>query len=224
MKGMIRHILLDLDDTLYEGSEHLSSVVDARMTEFVARLLEVPEDQALRMRRYYASRYGSTLTWLSEGCGLPAPLLDAFLEYVHPEDIRPFILRPEVDETWLAGLEAPFSIFTNAPLEHALRVLSAIDVSPGLFTRIFDVRACGYRGKPHASAYQHVLSSLGIPASASLLVDDREENVRALAGLGGYGVLLLRDGQEGPYPFPTIRSLRELPRILEELDGRLARL
>ena len=54
----ITHWVFDLDNTLYPSDAPIMSQVDRRMTEYVARLLDLPEDELHEkwVRRWFVLR------------------------------------------------------------------------------------------------------------------------------------------------------------------------
>ncbi|MBN1243564.1 MAG: HAD-IA family hydrolase [Spirochaetales bacterium] len=214
---MIKRLLLDLDSTLYHPSVGMESDIIARMNAFVARLLDLPPEEAAEFRRVRAKSYGTTLEWLMAEYGYDDP--DAYYAEVHPEG-EEYMLRP--DPALRATLEAiplPKAIFTNAPAEHAERVIRRLGLD-GVFDRVFDIRWNGNRGKPHAEAFRRVCSELGVEPRETVFVDDVPRYVAGFIACGGHGVLIDHDDRRPDADMVRVRSLAELGPLIR--DGAFA--
>jgi putative hydrolase of the HAD superfamily len=82
--------VFDLDNTLYPAHTNLFAQVDVRIRDYVARLLDVPADEANEIQKDYYRRYGTTLRGLMDERGISP---DDFLEYVH--DIDHSVIEPD---------------------------------------------------------------------------------------------------------------------------------
>lgn len=86
---------------------------------------------------------------------------------------------------WAAEIRAAgvrTAILSNMPITLRLHLDDQLDWLPPFDHRTFscDVRV----SKPRREIFEHCLAGLGTPASETLFLDDREENVRAAADLG----------------------------------------
>ena len=67
MTADLRHIdvwLFDLDDTLYPPEAGFMRLIEARMTDYVARLTGLPHNEALALQKHYYHNNGTTLAGL----------------------------------------------------------------------------------------------------------------------------------------------------------------
>ena len=81
--GHINTWVFDLDNTLYPASCKLFDQMHVRMSEFIKLRLNVDHAEALRLRREYYLRHGTTLRGLMlEHAMEPTD----FLDYVHDID------------------------------------------------------------------------------------------------------------------------------------------
>jgi putative hydrolase of the HAD superfamily len=189
---MIKYVLFDLDDTLYPTSAGLMNEISVRMSEFMVSQVGIPPDQVDRVRRDYWSRYGTTLRGLYLERHVDAR---AFLDYVHAVDLAKYLRpNPRLDDM-LAALPLQKGIFTNAPADHARRVLSALGIERH-FDAIFDIYFLQYESKPAAAAYERVAASLRVPATECAMVDDTARNLAPAKALGMRTVWL--DGNDNP--------------------------
>ena len=61
---MIKHLLFDLDDTLYSQSAGLMLEINERMNAYMVMHLGVPESEVTALRQHYWQEYGTTLRGL----------------------------------------------------------------------------------------------------------------------------------------------------------------
>ncbi len=176
-------ILFDLDNTLYPAESGLMQEMNRRMSLFVSELLSVDLETANAMRQARGSEFGTTLEWLRSFHGLQDP--ESYLKAVHPQDVDRMVSPDPQLRKFLLSLSNEYVLFTNSPLEHAQRTLSALGVAD-LFPRIWDLRRMGFEGKPSFSAFQLILNDLDLRPSETLLVDDNEYNLAAFGDLGGH--------------------------------------
>jgi len=213
---MIRHLLLDLDDTLYPASSRMDEGITNRMIAFVATWLGTSVEEARRIREARPARYGTTLEWLREEHGMGDDA--AFFAAVHPEselfelesDPR---LRP-----YLQSLGVPISILTNSPSCHASRVIDFFGLGD-VISGVYDLTWNKGVGKPHPSSFLDSLSAAGFSVAESLFVDDLPKYVRGYRALGGPAVLVDETGDNAELAraegYPAIRSIYDLGGLLD---------
>jgi putative hydrolase of the HAD superfamily len=160
--------VFDLDDTLYPPGIRLFAQIEARMTDYVSRLLEVPIEEADRLRRRYRDAHGTTLAGLMALHDAdPAP----YLAHVHDIDFRALAPEPPLTAA-LAALPGRRIVHTNATAGYAARVLAARGLGP-LFDAVYGVEETGFCPKPRAEAFARVAAADGFdPARAAMFEDD----------------------------------------------------
>ena len=208
---MIRHVLFDLDDTLYSVNYGLDDRFLERLEEFTSTFLGMDREECELLRREAITRYGTTLEWLSVEKGFTDT--EGYFAFIHPEneadDLPP---NPELRQ-FLLNLPCPCSVLTNSPRFHAERVIKKIGLE-GVFQNIFDIASNGLKGKPHGSAFRAALDILGLEAEEALFVDDYPRYVNGYILIGGKGLLLDENDVHKNYPYAKIRDLREITRFL----------
>lgn len=218
----IRHLLFDLDNTLYTSESAISAGISNRMIAFISRYLNVSQDEARKLRMKGIPHYGTTLEWLMTEQGLKDA--DEFYRFVHPVETERKELIPDPGlRSLLESLGMPMTILTNAPRIHALTVLDFFDITD-LFESIHDIETNGYKGKPHASAYMNALSSGGHTLEDTLFFDDHPKYTKGYSDIGGKAVLVKGTSVHGnldgwdttaPDAFAVIRSVYDIPELLE---------
>ena len=216
MNGPVTYLLFDLDETLYPSSSGMVKEISQRMTRFVSGLLNLDEGSAARLRRSLSRKHGTTLTGLMSEHDFQDP--ESYLEFAHPVDVERYLTKdPQLVEA-LASLGLPMSILTNAPAEHARRILRYLEIED-FFERIFDIRMSNFRGKPYREVYLRVLAELKREAGEVLFIDNRLDYLLAFRDIGGK-ILLVADApgeNEADQGVSRIAHIKELPQFLSSL-------
>jgi putative hydrolase of the HAD superfamily len=192
MPRILRAILFDLDNTLYDASVGLQAVGDERITQWIMRTLNLSREDADALRLRTWREYGTTAKGLEAEFGLPPkPLYDEAISAIEPREyLQP---SPEL-EAMLSRLRADCHVFTNATEVYARKVLAALGVLER-FGRIFDIAHNGWECKPGRRIYESIIRDLALPASEIAFVEDNPRNLVPAAELGMVTVLL--DNDEG---------------------------
>ncbi len=185
-RNSIRHVLFDLDETMYPTETGIMDLIGHRINEYMSLRLGIDPEDVARMRRGYYEQYGTT----GRGLYLHHDIdVGDYFEFVHDLPVED-LLQPDARlHQMLEGLEAEKIIFTNATAAHAWRVLRALQVDRH-FERIVDIKAVGYVPKPDVRAYRQALELLQVRGEECLLVDDRLRNLRPGRELGMTTVLV----------------------------------
>lgn len=203
--------MFDLDNTLYSETTGMEAGVLARINGFVAGYLGLPFEEAASVRREGTRRHGTTLEWLMKERGFED--FDRYFAFVHPESETESMRNDPGLRELLDSLPQPKIVLTNAPMEHALRVLDTLGVRDR-FVSIFDIRFNGLVGKPHAASYLRALESSGFDLKETLFVDDHPSYVRGYLDLGGRAILMDEGDRFASLGFERIGKLSELASIL----------
>lgn len=183
---MIKHLLFDLDDTLYPASAGLMQEISVRMSEYLMTRMGIPAAEVDHVRQDYWSRYGTTLRGLYIERHIDA---QEFLNFVHDIPISQFLQPDAKLAAMLAQLQHEKYIFTNSPADHVGRVLKALGIEK-YFIRIFDINFIEYESKPTLSAYHKVLSALDVRGEECALIDDTARNLAPAQTLGMKTILV----------------------------------
>ena len=117
--------LFDLDNTLHNADAGIFYLINRRMTEYLAGRLNLPEEEASRLRQDYWHRYGATLA----GLQIHHPEIDVgdFLRQSHPLDEILAKLTPiEGTEETLGRLKGRKTVFSNGPSFYVRAVVNAL--------------------------------------------------------------------------------------------------
>lgn len=186
------------------------------MSAFVAELLGVDMEAATELRKKNTQRYGSTLRWLR--ATREEIDIESFLERIHPVNVANYLTYSEEPQNVLSAIGLSKGVLTNAPKEHAERVLDFFGIGD-LFDFVLDLRADNLNGKPDRGAYERAIEASGRPAEEILYLDDMLHYLEPFRQLGGQVVLVDElnryDGRAAE--IPRLRSIRELPSFLEEI-------
>jgi putative hydrolase of the HAD superfamily len=175
------------------------------MGEFVMGHLDVTLERASALRKAGLARYGTTMRWLTVEHGLTE--IERFIEFVHPANLDDFLTDENrtTAQRALDGVNLPASILTNAPREHADRVLNWLGLD-SRFEHVFDIRFNRMKGKPHRAAYEVALEKTGAKPDETLFADDVLEYLLPFRDIGGHVVQV---GTE-PTNEPGVGSMRSI--------------
>ena len=197
---MLRHIVFDLDNTLYPAQAGLMAELDRRIARYFTRELKLRPDQAERLQAEYCWQYGTCANGVFHHATLD---LNRFLFDIHDIDIRRYLSPDPVLAAMLERLRVRKWVFTNAPIEHARRVLEGLGVADH-FPVVFDIRFLEFVGKPDPRAYNRVLAALGARGDECVMVEDSVRNLRPAKPLGMKTVLI---SQNGAPPVPWVDAV-----------------
>jgi putative hydrolase of the HAD superfamily len=165
--------LFDLDDTLHDAGRAAMPYINAAMTEFVQRELNLAHDEASALRSHYWRRYGATLLGLMRHHGVRAA---HFLHDTHRlPGLEDRVRAHRHDVAALARLPGRKLILTNAPRDYAQRVLRALRIEH-LFEAVIAIEDMSLFGelrpKPDVRMLRALVARLRVPASRCVLVED----------------------------------------------------
>jgi putative hydrolase of the HAD superfamily len=177
-----RHVeawIFDLDNTLYRADSDLFAQIDARMCDFVSRLLDVPPDEAKRIQKDYYRDHGTTLNGLIKRHNIDP---ETFLEFVHDIDLS--VLAPDIAlNEAIARLPGKRFVFTNGCRNYAQRVLERVGLRDSI-DGLWDIRAIAFSPKPEMAAYRTVLAAVGIAPQRCAMFEDVARNLVPAHELG----------------------------------------
>lgn len=171
--------VFDLDNTLYPPSADLFGQMDGRFSAYVARILGLDRQQALRVCGEYWDAYGSTLTGLMLHHDVDP---HDFLADVHDIDIS----HLTEDAVLLAGITALPGrkiVYTNGSHNHATRVLKARGLTRA-FDAVYGVEQADFKPKPTQGAFQRVFEKDGVDPKTGAMFEDEPRNLAVPHAMG----------------------------------------
>src|SRR5574344_1233148 len=153
----IKHLIFDLDTTLYSSTAAMHRGITFRMLPCVAEFFHIIYDEAVALRSQNLPEFSTPLEWLRHE-GLTD--IEGYFAKVHPGNEADELPPDPALRPLLESIAIPKSVLTNAPREHADRVLAKLDVAD-LFTSVCDIRASPLKGKPYPEAYRTALAQCG---------------------------------------------------------------
>jgi len=180
--------VFDLDNTLYPAECNLFAQIDVRMTEYVARLLDLPPAEARIQQKKYYVEYGTTLSGLMHEHNIEA---EHFMDHVHDIDLSPVARNDELAKI-ISSLPGRKFVYTNGSIKHAENVTTKLGIDH-VFDDMFDIKAAHYMPKPKAEPYDLFLKSFDIKARNAAMFEDLAVNLEVPNTLGMTTVLVCSD-------------------------------
>lgn len=184
--------VFDLDNSLYPASCDLFTLIDARMGEYISRLLGCDLREARRVQKAHFHAHGTTLAGLMRTHGVDP---HQFLDFVHDIDLARLTADPHLIAA-LDRLPGRKFVFTNGDENHARRVLDRLGLA-NAFDGMHDIHAMDYLPKPDPAAYERLCARHGIDPARALFADDMVRNLRPAKALGMTTVWVENGSEQG---------------------------
>ncbi|MEL7111907.1 MAG: pyrimidine 5'-nucleotidase [Pseudomonadota bacterium] len=180
--------VFDLDNTLYPAECDLFAEIDQRMTDFVARFLRLPHEEARATQKKYYAEHGTTLNGLMSMHGM-AP--DEFLAHVHEIDLSPLPKTPDLASA-INALPGEKYVYTNGSRGHAERVTNYMGLGE-VFDGQFAIEDSQFIPKPNQASYDAFLSQFGVDPAQAVFFEDLARNLAPAKDMGFATVLVQSD-------------------------------
>ena len=177
--------VFDLDNTLYPAECDLFAEIDQRMTDFVARFLRLPRDEARATQKRYYSEHGTTLNGLMSMHGMEP---DEFLAHVHEIDLSPLPKTPDLAAA-ISALPGRKFVYTNGSRGHAKRVTDYMGLGK-IFDGSFAIEDSGFTPKPNQSSYDAFIAQFQIEPNRAVFFEDLARNLAPARTMGFATVLV----------------------------------
>jgi pyrimidine 5'-nucleotidase len=209
----IKTIFFDLDATLYPETVGLWTAIRGRIDEFMHLRLGIPREDIPQIRQEYYQHHGTTLRGLQANYNIDP---HDYLTYVHDLPLVEY-LKPDPDlRSLLLSLQHHLWIFTNADVDHALRVMKILEIRD-CFDGIIDVWILEPYCKPQIEAYHIAMDHAGEPdPDQCVLLDDSTRNLAPAKKLGFFTILVGKDGSH-PAAHRSLLNLHNLPDVAPQL-------
>lgn len=223
--GPYTHMLIDLDDTLYQVAAMPAAVL-GYIQGYMREKLSVPEERVKEECLHYYITHGTTLAGLvANGHDID---YDDWHKYVHHQ--IPYEQHLSTDPALkevLDSIPLPKWIFTNADHWHAekcLELLGLRECFQGIISFESIMSAAGVRGmlldgrkapvicKPNPKAFRLALEEIGGTAASTVFLDDSVRNVTSAREVGLEAVLVKHGS--GHWSGPTIPDMHNLKSLM----------
>lgn len=189
----LRHIdvwVFDLDNTLYSAECRLFEQIDAKMTDFIRKALNVTQEQARFLQKDFYVRHGTTMRGLMlEHKVEPGD----FLDYVHDIDVSVIAEDADLGRA-IDALPGRKYIYTNGSTRHAENVAGALGVIDA-FDGVFDIQAADYVPKPNRAPYEQFVRAFDIAPERAAMFEDLVQNLEPPHAMGMTTVLVCSDAE-----------------------------
>jgi putative hydrolase of the HAD superfamily len=205
-------LMVDLDDTIYPSSSGLWEQIAARIDRYMHERMGFPPAEIPALRQQLHARYGTTLRGLTATYHVDE--LD-YLAFVHDIPVQNYLSPDPRVRTALLASPLRRVIFTNADQAHAMRVLTALNLTD-LFEDVIGIRDIRPYCKPMPEAYTMALAKAGATPQQCIFLDDSTRNLAGARSLGITTVLV--NPAANPEPADLhIRQITDLPGLLNNL-------
>lgn len=179
--------IFDLDDTLHDASHAIFPVMNQAMTQYIMEALRLPETEAFALRQHYWRIYGATLKGLMRHHGVnPHHFLDKTHRFL---DLPALVQTTRGLRHCLQQLPGRKVIFTNAPMDYAVRVLGLLGISD-CFELVYSVESTRFHPKPHVRGFVNLLKVVGEAPQHAIMVEDSLPALKTAKRLGMRTVLM----------------------------------
>jgi putative hydrolase of the HAD superfamily len=198
--------LFDLDNTLYPPETAFMGLIEARMTQFVARHVGLSHDDAHALQKKYYRELGTTLAGLMAHHDVRP---EDYLDDVHDVPLDSLTPDPELTAA-IARLPGRRLVFTNGDARHAGRVLAHLGLSD-LFEDTFHIASADFVPKPHPTTFDKLIRAHAITPKTAAFFEDSEKNLAPAAALGMTTVLVGPHAEASTAPFVDYRTHKLAP-------------
>jgi putative hydrolase of the HAD superfamily len=187
--GQVETWVFDLDNTLYPHHLNLWQQVDERIRDYIAKFLDITQEEAFRLQKDYYKRYGTSMRGLMSEHGMKP---DDFLDFVHQIDHSPLEPNPALGAA-IDQLPGRKLILTNGTRRHADAVMQRLAIHEH-FDDVFDIVAAELEPKPSPQTYDRFLARHGVEPSRAAMFEDLARNLQVPHALGMTTVLVVPEG------------------------------
>ena len=184
----IKNFIFDCDGVLYNDLEKVFGQVSKKMTEYIAKKLNLDLKKAKELQTNYFHKYNTSLNGLMIHHKINP---NEFLKYVHDINLdfleKDLVLRKE-----LLKLEAKKIVFTNGSNDHVANITKHLGIDD-LFDGIFDIVDCNFIPKPAIESYEKLSKKFNINPNETLFIEDIAKNLEPAKKLGMKTVWLVNN-------------------------------
>jgi putative hydrolase of the HAD superfamily len=160
------------------------------MTQYIMDTLTLDEPNAFKLRQHYWRIYGATLKGLMRHHGVDP---HHFLSSIHdPMDIENMVSVRKNLRHCVNSLKGRKVIFTNAPMNYAIRVLNVLGIED-LFELVFSVESTQFHPKPSIRGFRQLLKTIKANASDCVMLEDNLAALMTAKRLGMKTIWISRE-------------------------------
>lgn len=153
---------------------------------YMRDVLQIPDDKVPALREQYYKMYGTTLRGLIERHEVNE---QDFLAFVHDLPLKDYLKPSPLQHEVIASLPQRKLVFTNADINHARRVLAALELDD-LFETIIDVNAVSPYCKPNPESFAIAQELADEPdPRRCVMIDDLPRTTRTALEVGMASIL-----------------------------------
>lgn len=194
--GQIKHILFDLDGTLYSSKSGIEFQIPSMMVKHTANVLSIEKEEAKVLLRKYREEFKSSVLGLEKFHGVNPT---EFYKLVYDDiDISP-IEKYDGLQHHLEQLSkvVKLHLLTNSNSTHASRVLKILEVEQ-YFESVFSVEFANFIRKPNPQAYEIAIRNMNATPSEIINIDDSFLNLKVANEIGLHTILVSNGIAEAP--------------------------
>ena len=184
----IKNFIFDCDGVLYRDLDAVFGQVSRRMTEYIAKKLNLDLKKAKELQTNYFHKYNTSLNGLMIHHDINP---SEFLKYVHEINLdfmkKDLVLRKE-----LLKLNAKKLVFTNGSHAHIINITKHLGIYD-LFDGAFDITDCNYIPKPAIEPYKTLINKFNIKPEETVFIEDIAKNLEPAKKLGMKTVWLINN-------------------------------
>ena len=188
----LKNFIFDCDGVLYSDLDAVFGQVSKRMTDYIAKKLNLDLKKAKELQTNYFHKYNTSLNGLMIHHDIPP---SEFLDYVHDINLdfleKDLVLRKE-----LLNLDAKKFIFSNGSHSHIVNISKNLGIDD-LFDGAFDITDCNFVPKPSIEPYKKLVKKFNINPRETVFIEDIAKNLEPAKKLGMKTVWLINDENWG---------------------------
>ncbi len=193
--------IFDLDQTLYPHEAEVMSLIEGKMSAFVARETGLPYPEAYALQKKYLNEHGTTLAGLMAYHNIDPY---AFLNEVH--DVSLDNLHPDQElNSLIKALKGRKLVFTNGDNRHAVRILAKLEMT-GLFDGVFHLEHANFIPKPNLVTFHKMMEANEVLPDTAAFFEDSPKNLKPAHALGMKTILVGPKAEGNTDTFIDFRS------------------
>ena len=168
----IKHWVFDLDHTLYSPKIKLFDQIEVLMNTYLKKTLNVTQEKAVYLRKYYWEEYGTTLAGLMAEQHVDPKY---YLEFVHNINLDNLEENSDL-AAHINSLPGDKIIFTNGSRMHAVNVSKALGLYE-CFSEFYGTEDAMLIPKPQKKAFDTIFELSKINPKQAIMFEDDPRNL-----------------------------------------------